>query len=89
MMLLKIFLDIYLNFGYNAIMKNEIATKMSPEGLEIANAYLEYGNIQETATALAVDENTISPLGRYCGSISETPTAAVSCFRFLPLTSIS
>ena len=41
-------------------MKNEIATKMSPEGLEIANAYLEYGNIQETATALAVDENTIS-----------------------------
>jgi len=33
---------------------------MSPEGLEIANAYLEYGNIQETATALAVDENTIS-----------------------------
>ena len=25
-------------------MKNEIATKMSPEGLEIANAYLELGN---------------------------------------------
>ena len=41
-------------------MKNEIATKMSPEGIEIANAYLEYGSIQETATALAVDENTIS-----------------------------
>jgi len=26
--------------------KNEIATKMSPEGLEIANTYLELGNIQ-------------------------------------------
>ena len=33
---------------------------MSPDSLEIPNAYLEYGNIQETAMALAVDENTIS-----------------------------
>jgi phage terminase small subunit len=41
-------------------MKNEIATKMSPEGLEIANAYLECGDISETANALAVDENTVS-----------------------------
>ena len=43
-------------------MKNEITTKMSPEGLEVANAYLEHGNIPDTALALAVDENTVSDL---------------------------
>jgi len=39
--------------------KNEIATKMSPEGLEIANAYLELGNIQSVCSRLKVDENTV------------------------------
>jgi len=39
--------------------KNEIATKMSPEGLEIANAYLELGNIQAVCIRLKLDENTI------------------------------
>ena len=39
--------------------KNEIATKMSPEGLEIANAYLELGNIQAVCIRLNLDENTI------------------------------
>jgi len=39
--------------------KNEIATKMSPEGLEIANAYLELGNIQSVCIRLNLDENTI------------------------------
>ena len=39
--------------------KNEIATKMSPEGLEIANAYLELGNIQSVCIRLKVDENTV------------------------------
>ena len=38
--------------------KNEIATKMSPEGLEIANAYLELGNIQSVCMRLKIDENT-------------------------------
>ena len=40
-------------------MKNEIVTKMSPEGLEIANAYLELGNVQAVCNKLGVDENTI------------------------------
>ncbi len=39
--------------------KNEIATKMSPEGLEIANSYLELGNIQAVCIRLALDENTV------------------------------
>ena len=40
-------------------MKNEIVTKMSPEGLEIANAYLELGNAQTVCIKFGVDENTI------------------------------
>lgn len=38
--------------------KNEIATKMSPEGLEIANTYLELGDIQAVCLRLKIDENT-------------------------------
>tara|TARA_Y100001937_G_C7066458_1_gene306247 strand:+ start:374 stop:829 length:456 start_codon:yes stop_codon:yes gene_type:complete len=41
-------------------MKNEIATKMSPEGLEIANTYLECGNIPEVCTKLGISENDVS-----------------------------
>ena len=40
-------------------MKNEIVTKMSPEGLEIANAYLELGNTNSVCQRLGVDENTV------------------------------
>ena len=40
-------------------MKNEIATKMSPEGLEIANAYLELGSTSKVCARLKVDENTV------------------------------
>ena len=40
-------------------MKNEIVTKMSPEGLEIANAYLELGNLRAVCTRLGIDENTV------------------------------
>lgn len=40
-------------------MKNEIVTKMSPEGLEIANAYLELGNLPSVCARLSIDENTI------------------------------
>ena len=40
-------------------MKNEIATKMSPEGLEIANAYLELGCTSKVWARLKVDENTV------------------------------
>ena len=40
-------------------MKNEIVTKMSPEGLEIANAYLELGNLPSVCARPGVDENTV------------------------------
>ena len=40
-------------------MKNEIVTKMSPEGLEIANAYLELGDTNSVCQRLGVDENTV------------------------------
>ena len=40
-------------------MKNEIVTKMSPEGLEIANAYLELGNLPSVCARLSRDENTV------------------------------
>ena len=55
----KIVLDNVSKFCYNSIMKNEIVTKMSPEGLEIANSYLELGNIQAVCIRLALDENTV------------------------------
>ncbi len=60
MMLLKISLDIKVKLGYNYTMKNEIAVKMSPEGLEVANTYLQLGSVSEVCTALALDENTVS-----------------------------
>ena len=43
-------------------MKNEIVTKMSPEGLEIANAYLELGNLPSVCARLGVDENMLPHL---------------------------
>ncbi len=44
---------------YNSSMKNEIVTKMSPDGLEIANSYLELGNIQAVCIRMSLDENTV------------------------------
>ena len=41
-------------------MKNEIAIKMSPEGLEVANTYLQLGSITEVCDELSLDENTVS-----------------------------
>ena len=41
-------------------MKNEIAIKMSPEGLEVANPYLQLGSITEVCDQLSLDENTVS-----------------------------
>ena len=60
MMLLKITLDFRLKFWYNSIMKNEISTRISPEGLEVANAYLELGNIPAVCARLAIDESECS-----------------------------
>ena len=41
-------------------MSKKIVTKMSPEGLEIANCYLEHGSIPAAANALAITEDTVS-----------------------------
>lgn len=59
-MLPKIFLDTEIKMKYNTTMKNEIAVKMSPEGLEVANTYLELGSVSEVCTRLNLDENTVS-----------------------------
>ena len=39
-----------------------LTTKISPEGLEIANAYLQYGSIPSVSTQLGVAENIISEM---------------------------
>jgi hypothetical protein len=36
--------------------KNQISTRISPEGLEIANAYLELGSIPAVCTRLQIGE---------------------------------
>ena len=41
-------------------MKNEISTRISPEGLEVANAYLEMGNIQAVWVRLKLEEGECS-----------------------------
>ena len=43
-------------------MSKEIATKMSPEGLEIANSYLEHGSIPVVCVKLGVSENQVSEI---------------------------
>tara|TARA_B100001093_G_C26400779_1_gene831225 strand:- start:98 stop:559 length:462 start_codon:yes stop_codon:yes gene_type:complete len=43
-------------------MKNEISTRISPEGLEVANAYLELGNIQSVCIRLKLDEGECSEI---------------------------
>ena len=41
-------------------MSTNLVTKMSPEGLEIANAYLEKGTIPAVCTKLGITENEVS-----------------------------
>ena len=41
-------------------MSTNLVTKMSPEGLEIANAYLEKGTIPAVCAELGVSENEVS-----------------------------
>ena len=41
-------------------MSKKIVTKMSPEGLEIANSYLKHGSIPAAAKELCVTEDTVS-----------------------------
>ena len=43
-------------------MSKEIATKMSPEGLEIANTYLEQGSIPAVCSKLGVSESQVSEI---------------------------
>jgi len=40
--------------------KNQISTRIRPEGLEIANAYLEVGNVKAVSIRLRVDEGKVS-----------------------------
>ena len=41
-------------------MSKKIVTKISPEGLEIANSYLKHGSIPAAAKELRVTEDTVS-----------------------------
>jgi len=41
-------------------MSKKIVTKMSPEGLEIANSYLEHGTMAAAAANLGITEDTVS-----------------------------
>ena len=59
-MLPKIVLDRNVKLEYTNSMKNQIAVKMSPEGLEVANTYLQLGSVSEVCTRLKLDENTVS-----------------------------
>jgi hypothetical protein len=43
-------------------MSKEISTRISPEGLEVANAYLELGNIPAVCARLAIDESECSEI---------------------------
>ena len=57
MMHTKIILDILVSFWYNSFMaKTQISTRISPEGLEIANAYLQLGSIPAVCARLSIDE---------------------------------
>jgi len=62
MMLPKIILDIWCLFCYNSNMSKQISTRISPEGLEVANAYLELGNIPAVCARLAIDEGECSEI---------------------------
>ena len=42
------------------IMSKEISTRISPEGLEIANAYLQLGSVQLVSSHLNIDEAEVS-----------------------------
>ena len=41
-------------------MSKEISTRISPEGLEIANAYLQLGSVQLVSAHLNIDEAEVS-----------------------------
>ena len=43
---------------YNSKMAKELTT-ISPEGIEIANLYLQYGNIREVCNYLSIAEDTV------------------------------
>ena len=55
----KIFLDIWLILLYNMRMSTEITTRMSPEGLEIANSYLANGEVSAVCRELAIPRDQV------------------------------
>ncbi len=54
----KKFLDLITHKQYNFIMSKEL-TVISPEGLEVANSYLQFGNIKAVCESLQVAENKV------------------------------
>ncbi len=48
-----------VNFDIICFMSKEITTRMSPEGLEIANSYLSQGNVEDVSLALKVPKDVI------------------------------
>jgi len=58
---LKIILDKLSTTEYNLFMSKEL-TSISPEGLEVANSYLQLGNIRAVCDYLRVDENKVVSL---------------------------
>ena len=55
----KIFLDFWLILLYNTNMSTEITTRMSPEGLEIANSYLANGNVSSVCQELDIPRDEV------------------------------
>ena len=55
----KIFLDIWLILLYNMRMSTEITTRMSPEGLEIANSYLANGDVSSVCQELDIPRDQV------------------------------
>ena len=52
-------LDNWYVIWYNTFMTKEITTRMSPEGLEIANSYLTNGNVEDVSHELKVSKDVV------------------------------
>ena len=55
----KIILDFRLIILYNTNMSKEITTRMSPEGLEVANSYLANGDVSSVCRDLGVPRDEV------------------------------
>ena len=60
-------------------MSKEISTRISPEGLEIANAYLQLGSVQLVSAHLNIDEAEVS---EFLGKRESKGVCRPSVFRY-------